>query len=160
MGAWAGGPPTPVRFHDAKCQDCAGSAPTCNEASSLPEGKIGRRTVVPNVHALAMLSELKRIGSCVVPVKKQKPRPISSVHGMQLRCAPVWWKCASAIYGTQRVLVRTSDCGTFDRRALSNDRLAPEAAGDKLHSFEVSFFTEKRTSPYRLAMPEKCRNPT
>ena|SRR5882724_400260 len=75
-----------------------------------------------------MLSELQRIGSCVVPGEKAKaPAPTSSVHGMQLRCAPVWWKYASTIYGTQRILVRTSDCGTFDPRASSNARIAPEA---------------------------------
>src|SRR5882724_13481416 len=75
-----------------------------------------------------MLSELQRIGSCVVPGEKAKaPAPTSSVHGMQLRCAPVWWKYASTIYGTQRILVRTSDCGTFDPRASSNSRIAPEA---------------------------------
>src|SRR5829696_59094 len=62
---------------------------------------------------------------------------------MQLRCAPVWWKCASAIYSTQRVLVRTSDCGTFDPYALSNVSFAPEASPIMARSA----FTQKRTSP-------------
>src|SRR5712664_267651 len=83
----------------------------------------------PKCSFARMLSELQRIGSCVVPGEKAKaPAPTSSVHGMQLRCAPVWWKYASTIYGTQRVLVRTSDCGTFDPRTSSNVSFAPKAA--------------------------------
>ena len=92
----------------------------------MSEGKIARRTVVSNVHALAMLSEIKRIGPCVVPDEEQKPPPdlASPWNAIALR-ASVWWKCDSAIYSKQRVLVRTSSCGTFDPRASSNVSFAP-----------------------------------
>ena len=127
MGAWAGGPPTPVRFHDAKCQACAGSAPTCDAASFLPEGKIGRRTVVPNVHALAMLSEseIKRIGPCVVPGEKAKAsaRPQAS---MECNCAARQSGGSAPPRSTAHsASLRTSDCGTFDPCASSNVSFAP-----------------------------------
>ena len=114
-----------MRFHDEKCQACAGSAPTCNAACFLPEGKIGRRTVVPNVHALAMLSELQRIGSCSCPVKKQKPPPDLKrpSNAIALRANLVEVRLRDLRHTAR--LCETSDCGTFDPRASSNVSFAP-----------------------------------
>ena len=141
MGAWAGGPPTPVRFHDAKCQACAGSAPTCDAASFLPEGKIGRRTVVPNVHALAMLSEseIKRIGPCVVPGERAKAsaRPQAS---MECNCAARQSGGSAPPRSTAHsASLRTSDCGTFDPCASSNVSFAPTATARQSIVMECPF---------------------